>query len=66
MFWQDVSKLIQRALDINIRLAATRENQGCVLLCKMDYEYKQINKGGYVFGSVGLLVCLWITLLKKL
>ena len=53
-----------------IQLAVTRENHGCVLLCKIDWlllfiEYKQINKGGCVFGSLGLSVCLWITLLKN-
>ena len=25
-----------------------------------------LGKGGYVFGSVGLSVCLWTTLLNKL
>ena len=28
------------------------------------YNYL-LGKGGYVFGSVGLSVCLWTTLLKK-
>ena len=34
---------------------------------QLDYRlYYLLGKGGYVFGSVGLSVCLWTTLLKKL
>ena len=58
---------IQKPYQFNTKLAVTRENHGCVLLCKIDYvycrlafsEYKQMNKGGFVFGSEGLSVCLF-------
>ena len=36
---------------------------------KLDYTISScylLGKGGYVFGSVGLSVCLWATLLNKL
>ena len=36
----------------------------------LNYHYYLLGKGGYVFGGVGLSVCLsvclWTTLLKKL
>ena len=39
------------------RVCVTLQNRLCLLLFG---EYKQINKGGYVFGSVGLSVCLFV------
>ena len=43
-------------------------NDGVVICIRLDFYL--LGKGGYVFGSVGLsvclFVCLWTTLLKKL
>ena len=39
------------------RVCVTLQNRLCLLLFS---EYKQMNKGGCVFGSEGLSVCLFV------
>ena len=38
----------------------------CVCFFNCVDVYNLLGKGGYVFCNVGLSVCLWTTLLKKL
>ena len=61
--WPQADYLYTSCNPSKSRVCVTLQNRLCLLLFS---EYKQINEGGYFFGSVGLSVCLWITLLKKL